>query len=146
MSIEVYKSPALSVAFVLLDRLPELYYNCMTKRDLQCVVPSHLATIFHDIDKWFQHNFDHALLQGVALGVIAFAIPVLWSTAGEIRNALERTTEKLPIGIINRVYYQRTGKYFTLFVMLPSVVLAFLGLTIFPVLPSPYGVLGMKMI
>ncbi len=100
---------------------------------------THHVSELHRITNWLTVHVDRAFLQGITLGVIAFAIPVLWNTVSEINGRISKHPKRHPITILQNINYTKIQNSFIKLIMVPSVALAFLGLAIFPILPEPFS-------
>lgn len=80
---------------------------------------------------------DPGWLQAAVTGGIAFSIPVLWDSVREINDARSRPVEKGPNHVLNRVYYQKLEWGFRYQALMPSAILAGIGLLAAPYFPVP---------
>lgn len=89
-------------------------------------------------------NFNIAIyrpyFQGVFLGIITFSIPFLWNAYQRILEKKASITGDKIENILSKEFYTKSIKYFTGFIQLPSGIIVFLGLLVFPLWPHYVGI------
>lgn len=79
--------------------------------------------------------------QTIFIGLITFSIPFLWNAYQQILEKKKHITGEKIENILTKEFYQKSVKYFEIWLQYPAGIAIFLGLFIIPFLPLGLGVL-----